>query len=34
MGWEMPVAYNSKTIRGIEMKFGWVVENHKQINLV
>ena len=29
-----PAAHNSKTIRGIEMKFGKVVENHKLINLV
>ena len=30
----MPAAYNSKTIHGIAMKFGRVVENHKAINLV
>ena len=30
----MPAAHNSKTIDGIEMKFGGVVENHKLINLV
>ena len=28
----MPAAHNSKTIHGIEMKFGRVVENHKLIN--
>ena len=27
-------ACNSKSIHGIEMKFGRVVENHKKINLV
>ena len=27
-------AHNSKTIHGIEMKFGMVVENRKLINLV
>ena len=27
-------AYNSKTIHGIQMKFGRVVENHKLINAV
>ena len=26
--------HNSKIIRGIEMKFGGIVENHKLINLV
>ena len=30
----MPAAHNSKTIHGIEMKFGRVVENHKLINLL
>ena len=30
----MPVAHNSKTIHGIEMRFGRIVENHKLINLV
>ena len=30
----MPAAHNSKTIHGIERKFGGVVENHKLINLV
>ena len=30
----MPAANNSKTIHGIEAKFGRVVENHKLINLV
>ena len=30
----MPAAHNSKTIHGIEMKFGRVVENHKLTNLV
>ena len=30
----MPAAHNSKTIHGIEMKFGRVVENHKLINSV
>ena len=30
----MPTAYNSKTVRGIEMKFGRVVDNHKLINEV
>ena len=31
----MPAAHNPKTIDGIEMKFGRVVENHhKLINLV
>ena len=30
----MPVAYNTKTIHGIEMKFGRVIKNHKLINLV
>ena len=33
MGVEVPMAYNSKTIHSIEMKFSMVVENHK-INLV
>ena len=30
----MPAARNSKTVHGIEMKFGRVVEDHKLINLV
>ena len=30
----MRAGHNSKTIHGIEMKFGKVVENHKLINLV
>ena len=30
----VPAAHNSKTIHGVEMKFGRVVENHKLINLV
>ena len=30
----VPRPFNSKTIRGIEMKFSRVVENHKLINLV
>ena len=29
----MPVAHNSKTIHGIEMRFGRLVENYKLINL-
>ena len=29
----MPAAHNSKTIDGIEIKFGRVVENYKLINL-
>ena len=33
-GQKAPAAHNSKTIRGIKMKFGRVVENHKLINLV
>ena len=33
-GRKVPAAYNSKTIHGIEMKFGRVVESHKLINLV
>ena len=33
-GRKVPAAHNSKTIHGIEMKFGRVVENHKLINLV
>ena len=33
-GWKVPAAHNSKTIPGIEIKFGRVVENHKLINLV
>ena len=31
---KVPVAHNSKTIHGIGMKFGRVVENHKLVNLV
>ena len=30
---KVPTAHNSKTICGIEMKFGRVVDNHKLINL-
>ena len=30
----MPAAHNFKTIHGIEMKFGKIVENHKLISLV
>ena len=30
----MPAVHNFKTIYGIEMKFGRVVENHKLVNLV
>ena len=30
----MPAVHNSKTIHGIEMKFGRVVDNHKLVNLV
>ena len=30
----MPAAHNSKTLHGIEAKFGSVVEDHKLINLV
>ena len=30
----MRAAYNCKTIHGIEMKFGKVVENHKLLNLM
>ena len=33
-GGGVPAAYNSKTLQGIEMKFGMVVENHNLINLV
>ena len=33
-GRKVPAAYNSKTIHGIEMKFGSVLENRKLINLV
>ena len=33
-GRKVPMVYNSKTIHGIEMKFGRVVENHKLIDLV
>ena len=28
----MPAAHNSKTTHGIEMKFGWLVENRKLFN--
>ena len=31
---KVPAAHNSKTVHGIEMKFGTVVENHKLIKLV
>ena len=31
---KVPADHNSKTIHGIEMKFGKVVENHKLINLI
>ena len=31
---KVPAAYNSKTIHGIEMKFGRIVENYKLINLI
>ena len=30
----VPAAHNSKTIHGIEIKFGMVIENHKLIKLV
>ena len=33
-GQKVPTAYNSKTIHGIEIKFGRVIENHKLIILV
>ena len=33
-GRKVPAAHNSKTIHGIEMKFGRVIENHKLIHLV
>ena len=33
-GWKVPAAHNSKTVHGIEMKLGRIVENHKLINLV
>ena len=33
-GRKVPVAHNSKTIRGIEMKFCRVIGNHKLLNLV
>ena len=33
-GVKVPVAYNSKTIHGIETKFGRVIGNHKLTNLV
>ena len=32
--WGVPVAYNTKIINAIEMKFGWVVDSHKTNNLV
>ena len=32
-GRKVPAAHNSKSIHGIEIKFGRVVENHKLINL-
>ena len=31
---KVPAAFNSKTIHGIEMRFGRVVDNHKLIHLV
>ena len=31
---KVPAVHNFKTIYGIEMKFGRVVENHKLVNLV
>ena len=31
---KVSAAHNSKTIHGIEMKFGRVLENHKLINVV
>ena len=31
-GRKVPATYNSKTIHGIEMKFGRVIENHELIN--
>ena len=34
VGRKVPADHNSKTIHVIEIKFGWVVENHKLINLV
>ena len=35
-GWglKVPAAHNTKTIHGIKMKFGRVVDNHKLINSV
>ena len=33
-GGGVPTAHDSKTIHGIEIKFGREVENHKLINLV
>ena len=33
-GGEVPAAHNSKTVNGIEIKLGRIVENHKLINLV
>ena len=33
-GGGVPAAHNFKTIHGIAIKFGRVVENHKLINLV
>ena len=32
-GRKVPAAHNSKTIHGIERKFGGVLENHKLIKL-
>ena len=31
---KVPTAHNSKTVHGIEAKFGRIIENHKLINLV
>ena len=31
-GRKMPAAHNSKTMHGIEIQFGRVVENHKRCN--
>ena len=33
-GRKVPTAHNSKTVHGIETKFGRIIENHKLINLV
>ena len=30
-GRKVPASYNSKTTKDIEMKFGWLVNNHKTI---